>query len=500
MKTPPDILRCMTAPKLWGPTFTGASWDNWKVFLAALFALPMTAAQLAIYQEFTGRIGAPLKAFAEATLVCGRRAGKSRILALIATWLAVFVDWTPYLAEGETATVAILCADRLQARNVLRYCKGLIAMVPTLQAMVEGPEHSQRIVLSNRVVIEITTASHQLARGYSFAAVLADEVAFWSTAEDAAVNDLEVLRALRPGLLTLRPAGSLLLMASSPYSRRGALWESFKRYYGEEEAPVLVWKAPTLVMHPTLDREEIDRMRVEDPDAAKSEYDAEFRQDLQQLLTRETVEGCVIPGRRELPRVGGVMYRGFCDPSGGSSDSMTMAIAHSEPNGRANIGILDCVREFRPPFDPDAVAGEISDLLRSYGVSTVVGDRFGGDWVASRFTAHGISYQPSEKSKSDIYVSALPLLNAGRVELLDNDRLVTQLCSLERRTGRGTGKDIVDHPPRQHDDIANAACGVLTLVAGQPDYIEVWLRCGGFDPTKRERGPVINPPMHSGRF
>jgi hypothetical protein len=38
------------------------------------------------------------------------------------------------------------------------------------------------------------------------------------------------------------------------------------------------------------------------------------------------------------------------------------------------------------------------------------------------------------------------------------------LTSLERRTARG-GKDSIDHPPRQHDDIANAVAGVA--VTGQ---------------------------------
>jgi hypothetical protein len=43
--------------------------------------------------------------------------------------------------------------------------------------------------------------------------------------------------------------------------------------------------------------------------------------------------------------------------------------------------------------------------------------------------------------------------------LLDNERLTNQLCNLERRTARG-GKDSIDHPPNQHDDIANVVAGV----------------------------------------
>jgi hypothetical protein len=55
------------------------------------------------------------------------------------------------------------------------------------------------------------------------------------------------------------------------------------------------------------------------------------------------------------------------------------------------------------------------------------------------------------------------MLNAHRCSLLDNRRLVLQLCSLERRVGRG-GRDSIDHPVGAHDDVANAAAGALLLV------------------------------------
>jgi len=240
-----SILLAMGAPKIWRSLFSDASWRPWLAFLAALFGLPMDEAMAEMFRACTGRLTLPTGPFSEAAIICGRRAGKSRILAVIAVFLACFVDWAPYLAPGEMATIAVLCVDRAQARTILRYCKGLLDAVAKLAALVEG-EHSQRITLpSRRVVIEVQTASFQLTRGYSFAAVLADEVAFWQTAEDSAASDVEILRALRPGLLTLRPAGSLLLLASSPYSRKGALWDVFRRYYGEDKAPVLVWKAPS---------------------------------------------------------------------------------------------------------------------------------------------------------------------------------------------------------------------------------------------------------------
>ena len=79
------------------------------------------------------------------------------------------------------------------------------------------------------------------------------------------------------------------------------------------------------------------------------------------------------------------------------------------------------------------------------------------------FRKAGVYYAPSEKVKSQLYLDLLPLVNATACVLLDDDRLVRQLISLERRIGRGTGRDIIDHPPGAHDDLANAAAGALVM-------------------------------------
>ena len=97
---------------------------------------------------------------------------------MVAVYLACFRDYTPYLAAGEVATVAIICVNRMQARSIFRYTLGLLEAVPVLQKMVKD-DTADQIVLNNRVVIEIHTASFRVTRGYTLAAVLADETAFW---------------------------------------------------------------------------------------------------------------------------------------------------------------------------------------------------------------------------------------------------------------------------------------------------------------------------------
>jgi hypothetical protein len=209
-------------------------------------------------------------------------------------------------------------------------------------------------------------------------------------------------------------------------------------------------------MNPTVPQSLIDEAIERDPASAAAEYGAEFRKDVDSFVAREVLDAAVIPGRFEQPPITEVRYIAFVDPSGGSADSMTLAVAHSEHDRY----ILDAIREHRPPFSPEAVVAEFADLLRTYRIDGVVGDRFGGEWVREQFAQHGLSFKVAERNKSAIYAELLPLLNSGKVELLDNARLMAQLGSLERRTARG-GRDNIDHPPSAHDDIANAVAGAL---------------------------------------
>lgn len=457
------ILQAMSHPDLFGPSFVGSSWNGWRAFMAALFALPMGEAALDLYRHHTGRQAPPTAPFKEACLVVGRRGGKSRALAFAATYLATLRDYEPFLAPGEVATIAVIAADRKQARSIFRYVLGMLNAVPVLASMVMD-NTAETINLNNRVTIEIATASFRVTRGYTFAAVLADETAFWR--DDSSANpDAEIFRALRPGLSSI--PGAILLNASSPYRKAGVLYQTFKRHYARDDARVLVWRGTTLEMNPSLDPAIVAEAYEDDAASAAAEYGAEFRDDIADFVPREVVEACVIPGRTELLPASTVRnYVAFVDPSGGSADSMTLAIAHLD----GGLAVLDAVREVRPPFSPESVVIDFAALLKGYRLSKVTGDFYGGEWPGERFRTHGITYIRSEKPKGGIYRDSLPRLNSRTLQLLDLPRLTSQLCGLERRTSRG-GRDSIDHAPGGFDDVCNAAMGALLLVNQRPPMV-----------------------------
>jgi hypothetical protein len=412
----------------------------------------MTEEQAELYRKCTGRKELPSAAFNESWLVCGRRAGKSFILALLAVYLATFKDYRKHLAPGERGTVLIIAADRKQARVVFRYIRALLRDIPMLAKLIER-ETADAFDLSNRITIEVGTCSYRTTRGYAFVAVLADEIAFWRD-EDSATPDEEVLSAVRPGMSSI--PGSMLLCASSPYARRGAMWNAFQRWYGRDDASALVWRAPTREMNPTLPQRVVDEAMERDPADASAEYLAEFRSDVETFLTVEAIGQCIALGVIERSYEPRHRYVGFVDPSGGSGDSFALCISHKE----GETSVVDVVRERKSPCEPPAVVEEFAHILKQYHVNTVEGDYYAGEWPTSIFRQHTITYEPSKLTKSEIYRDALPLLNGRKTMLLDNKTLQRQLVSLERKTSRG-GRDSIDHPPGAKDDLANAVCGAL---------------------------------------
>ena len=256
---------------------------------------------------------------------------------------------------------------------------------------------------------------------------------------------------------------------SSPYMKSGLLFEKHRAHFGQDGDDVVVIQAPTTRLNPTIDQAIIDQALIDDPASAAAEWLAEFRDDISGFIPYSVVDACVDTGTIELEPHPGNNYVALMDLASGvarNGDSMALAIAHLEDlvdeiRFIREAARLDLVREVRPPFQTDAVAREFALILHQYGVSRVITDRVGLGWVEHAFRELGIGLRYSPKTKSEIYLAALPLLGNQSVALLDNARLKTQILNLERRVARG-GHESVDHPTGNfHDDLANVALGAL---------------------------------------
>jgi hypothetical protein len=447
------IREALSDPALLGKMLAGDSWLPWRTLLIAAMGEPLNDEERVIFTKLTGREREPLQRVEEAVFVVGRRGGKSRTMATLACYIGLCKH---PLDPGEKGVLLAIAPDQRQAGIVLEYAEAAFQQSPILKQLIAN-RTADTLELTNGVSIEVRAASWRRLRGPTYIGIICDEAAFWYSDEFSSNTDVEILNAVRPGLAT---TNGPLIIASSPYARRGVLWETHRKHYGADGDPlILVAQGASRDFNSTLPQRVVDRALERDRASAEAEFGGVFRQDIEGYASFEIVQGCV-GDHIEMAPLEQYRYSAFCDPSGGSADSFTLSLAHKDQSERV---IIDATREVRPPFSPDGVIDEFASLLKTYRIGRVVGDRYAGEFPREIFRKYGIEYRCAEKSKSDLYRDLLPLLNAGRIVLPKSDRLVNQICGLERRVAR-SGRDSIDHGPNGHDDLCNAVAGAADLV------------------------------------
>ena len=439
----------------------GDTWRSWRIVLIAAMGETLTEDERVTFREMTERDQEPGEPVEELTAVVGRRGGKSRAIAAWGVYLAVCIDYRSILAPGQVGMVPILSASKEQATEILNYAVGAFSTAPGLKGMLASDPTAETITLKSRIELQIRAASFRRARGFTAVGAILDEASFIRS-EQTTNPDVEILNALRPALATT--AGPLIVI-SSAYAKKGVVYQAYRDHFGNDGDPkVLVVKASSKTMNPSLSDRFLARAYDKDPISAASEYGSEFRNDIDAFITAEIADAAILRGVHEIAPTTTDRYVGFVDGAsgGGGGDSMTLGIAFKDKV--SGEFVLACLHERRPPFDPEAVTEDFSKTLKAYRITKVTGDKWAAGFIEVAFRRNGITYEASAAPKSDLYKELTPLMASGQVRLLDNQRMQVQLLALERRTARG-GKDSIDHPPRGHDDLINAACGAIVSTA-----------------------------------
>lgn len=449
-----SIDRALADPQLLGASLGDlAPWRAWRVILKAAFALPLDDEDRALFDELAGGREPPAGRVSELWVIAGRRGGKSRMAAAVATYLGAFINHKPNLAPGERGHVLALSATRGQAKVVRDYCRGFLEESPILKQKIANCT-ADEIELSGRISIGTHAASHRSVRGRTLIAAIFDEASFWRD-ETSATPDLEVYRAVLPALAT---TNGMLVGISSPYRKAGLVFQKFRDCFGKDDPSILVVQAATPTLNPTIDEGVISRARAVDPEAARAEWNAEFRADIKALFDDALIDEAIDTDRPlELPPQAGLRYVAFADASAGRKDRFTFCVGHVDEDGAF---VADVVRGRQPPFDPATVAAEFAALGKSYGIRRIVGDNYAGEWVSQAFRKAGVDYVRSKLTRSQLYLEALSPFARHLVRLPDVPELTRELRLLERRTSR-SGRDSVDHPVNGHDDYANVVAGAL---------------------------------------
>ena len=318
------LREALSDPNLLGTAIAGDSWRSWRTLLIAAMGEELSEDEREIFTKLTGREREPLQRVDQFAAVIGRRGGKFCAMATLACYLAGLCEHTDALVPGERGVLLCVALDQRVAKIILDYAEASFERSPILKQLIAS-RTADALELTNGITLEVRPASFRKLRGPTYIAVIADELAFWYVDAAYANPDVEILNAVEPGLAT---TGGPLILASSPHARRGVLWEVFRRHHGAGGDPlILVAHGASRTLNPSLPQRVVDRALEKDRARATAEYLAEFRTDVEGFVALEAVEGCVGDHREMLPAAG-VTYRAFVDPSGGSVDAMTLAIAH----------------------------------------------------------------------------------------------------------------------------------------------------------------------------
>jgi hypothetical protein len=466
----PDIVTFVTDPRFLDLRISVAQ----ETLLRGIYGEPLVnEEQRDIWRLCTER-EYPAHPFSEVTVISGARSGKdSRIAAPIVVYEAFFGGHEHRVAKGEVGTIVLVAQDAKAAGIAFNYIVEYIQQSPVLSAMLDGVPLMNSLRLTNGLVIQCFPCTLRSMRGFSIPVAVMDELGFFRL-EGQAEADVEIQTSIRRGMVGFT-SGTKLIKISTPYMRGGVLYEDFNRGFGQNDPDLLVWRASSLLMNPSVGVERLDRERRLDPVRFAREYQAEFSEDLAAFLPSAWIEAAVVSGRHELPPLQNTTHVAAVDPNGGGPDAFTLAIVHTERHGATTKVVQDVMKGWSKPRDSAAnlegAVAEIASIVKAFRLATVVGDRYAKGWVREAFARHGITYRDATTrmngetvllDRSTAYLEVEPLFAQGHIDILDHPTLIRELRRLERRPHPG-GKDRIDHPRGLHDDYANA----LALAAAQ---------------------------------
>jgi hypothetical protein len=263
MKPTISLRKALADEQLLGRVLAGDTWRAWRILLIASMGEPLREDERTLFAELTGREREPSQRVEELVAVVGRRGGKSRAMSVLSAYIGGLCQHG--LVPGETGVVLCIAPDQKQAAIVLDYCTAAFEQSPILKQLIAN-RTAEVLALTNGITIEGRSSKFRRLRGPTYIAVIADEAAFWYSDEFSSNADTEILNAVRPGLST---TGGPLIIASSPYAKRGVLWEAHKRHYGPAGDPlILVAQGASRTFNPSLKQSVVDRALARDRTAA----------------------------------------------------------------------------------------------------------------------------------------------------------------------------------------------------------------------------------------
>lgn len=436
--------------------------------LGDLAAHPDVRAGLGLRPDEQVAVVAP----AEIAVLSGIRTAKSLIAACGAFHMAVTCDVSS-LRPGEIPRVSVVSLKKDLADVIMNHLVGSLKASPVLRSFMLGDPSGDGLLIRHPsgVPVEICVvagarAGSSLVARWSAGAIF-DEFPRMVGGDDGVVNWDDQRRAVVHRLLK----GCSLWHIGSPDAPYGPAYEMVVEHHGKPSPELVVVRAPAPAMNPVYwTPERVEEARRVDPDAARTDIDAEFRTPDEALFSLESLKLCTRVAPDVVERKSGHAYYAAMDPATRGNGWTLVVVTRSQ--GKVVVVRADeWIGSRDEPLDPEEVLEQIASILRTYGVSTVHSDQAMGDALVKLARQKGVgvlqwTFNGGERLRR--YLAIRTQMDRGLLELPPVPHVRTDLLHIRKRvTPDGVRAVLPQTSDGRHCDFGPAL--MLALTKALPD-------------------------------
>ncbi len=458
-------------------------WPAQEMALRALFGEEMPPELLPLWHQMaeTEDLYVPRR-YRSAVWIWGRQSGKNECSGAAAGYVGSVEDPARHLRRGRYAQCTVVATRQEQARDefIARLYDDLSASEALSRELVEydgraGGDsrkcNKDQIVFRNRSLIKAYPCTARSVRGPSCYMWVGDEIAHWARVAGSIRADTQVIRAVRPSLRIFRNLGLARdLWITTPQAKEGEAYGAYEAREARREWQ-LTLHAPTWIIDPGWNW---DEMRIEqeiDPEGFAIEYGAAFAEMIEGVFTREEVDAALVR-RAPLPPDSSRLYWGRIDPAF-IRDRFGLGVGHREGT-RTRV---DWALALSPPKGGAVSMREALDRVEAehnrYRPRHWTVDQYAGEPIAQELKSRGIPVRVvpwTAGYKKTIYSTFTAQVRAGDFEAPWSEVAEREMIRLQRRVMK-SGIVSIGHPAGsgESDDLADVFAGLAHDCASRPD-------------------------------
>lgn len=391
----------------------------------------------------------------QSVIRAGRRAGKSSTLCRLGVVEALYGEHM--IPPGDIGWVAVVSMRRNDALERLR----TIAAILDALGVNYVPKGDTIELPGRRTGFAVYTASIGGVSGFTAIFLFLDEVAKWKD-NDTGVNPAnEVIKSIRPTILTQKNAK--MVLSSSPMGHHDAHADEYAK---GENAQQIIAHAASWEANPTIT--EADTRALEENEIIwLREYKAiPQAEDELSLLTEASLKRCM---RADfVPKDPRHTYVATMDPAT-RGNAWTLAIT-TMTDGRVRQVVFthEWIGSKQKPLKAGEVFKEMAPMLAAYDLRHVHSDQWSEDTLRELAQPHGVYLvvDPawSVSTKADAY-DGLRTLVRDKLFEFSGEQVLTDLLGIrEKITRSGILYDLAVKGPRHSDFAPTVAMGAMLAV------------------------------------